>query len=560
MRLRHKLLLSFLLLGVLPLLALGTWDYRHSIRALDALVSGQTSQIATRAALEIGDRLDLRASDIALLGGNEPTVRFLRALDRGDTAAARAARREVETFWREAWSGMAPAYDGVALLDRGGSVQVQLRDDGSAGAAEITRHPIHDPETEAVLGELQVGSRVADLLQSGALATRFGERGWNAVVDRRDGRIVRSPPDRSPPPESIPVARMADSSGTLILPTRAARMVLSWSGLPGTTWTVVAAAATDEFAGPFVRQRVLDLTLLVGVVVFMALAFTLLVHRATRSLDALTRAADRVGSGDLTPELPPAGPDEVGHLARAFRTMTTRLREMIAQVEASRQTAVLGRFAAELSHEIRNPLTAIKISLQGLDRDAREGRIPESSRESVRMALREIRRLDDAVRAALQAGRPPAAPQPFGIHDLLDDAVSLLRPQAAAGGIVIERGTATRAEGLGDREALRGALVNILLNAIEALPRGGTVRVSTTITGEDVIEIRVADDGPGIPSAIRDRVFTPFFTTKDGGTGLGLSLALQAVRAHGGSLTLAEVSRGTEVIVSLRIRPALVPA
>jgi len=308
----------------------------------------------------------------------------------------------------------------------------------------------------------------------------------------------------------------------------------------------------NEFAGPFVQQRLVDLALLAGVVALVALAFTWLVHRATRPLDALTMAADRIGAGDLSPALPEPGADEVGRLTRAFSTMTTKIREMIAQIEAGRQTAVLGRFAAELSHEIRNPLTSIKINLQGLERDAREGRIPEESRDSVRLALREIRRLDEAVRTALRAGRPPAPPRPFDVSATLKEALALLRPQAASQGVHIEdHSDSSSNEITGDAEAVRAAFVNVVLNAIEAMPLGGTVRVTALNESGGVVEIRIADEGPGIPASVRDKVFAPFYTTKEGGTGLGLSLALQTIRAHGGSLTLADARRGTEVVIAL---------
>jgi signal transduction histidine kinase len=98
---------------------------------------------------------------------------------------------------------------------------------------------------------------------------------------------------------------------------------------------------------------------------------------------------------------------------------------------------------------------------------------------------------------------------------------------------------------------VRAAFVNVVLNAIEAMPLGGTVRVTALKESGGVVEIRIADEGPGIPASVRDKVFAPFYTTKEGGTGLGLSLALQTIRAHGGSLTLADARRGTEVVIAL---------
>jgi len=301
------------------------------------------------------------------------------------------------------------------------------------------------------------------------------------------------------------------------------------------------------------------------VVLAGSIGFFLLLRRATASLDRITIAADRVGRGDFNPELPAPGSDEVGRLAAAFGAMTARIREMIAQVEASRQMGVLGRFAAELSHEIRNPLTAIKINLQGLERDARDGLIPPESKRAVDMALREIRRLDLAVKTALKTGKPPAEPRLFQAHRVLAESVELVRPQAAEHGVTLHTAFEAREDTLsGDAESIRSAVLNVLLNAVEAMPAHGNVWVETENANRDsmpAVVIRIRDDGPGIPAELRDRVFRPFFTTKTEGTGLGLSVALQTARAHGGALTLGDpATKGTEVVLELPVHAHSMPA
>jgi signal transduction histidine kinase len=561
MRLRHKLLLSFLLFGVLPLLAMGTRSYVRATRALEGLIGQETSQIAAKVARELEDRLDLQESDQALLGGNEATTRLLRARVAGRIDEARTAEQDMRAYSAEVWSAIRDNYDYVQIRDATGAIVLTLGEAGGEpqpGPLRPSKRALRDPENGNAIGELEALPRLSEMTRTPALERRFGDQGWTAIVNRLDGQVIRAIPDRPVAALDLPVRRMASSRGSLTLKTRDSRFVTSWISLDRPGWLVVAAGSVDEFAGPFVRQRLVDLALLAGVVALVALAFTWLVHRATRPLDALTTAADRIGAGDLSPALPEPGADEVGRLTRAFGTMTTRIREMIAQIEAGRQTAVLGRFAAELSHEIRNPLTSIKINLQGLERDAREGRIPEESRDSIRLALREIRRLDDAVRTALRAGRPPAPPRPFDVSATLKEALALLRPQAASQGVTIDDDSDThQSESTGDAEAVRGAFVNVVLNAIEAMPSGGTVRVTSRNGSNDAVEIRIADEGPGIPASVRDKVFAPFYTTKEGGTGLGLSLALQTIRAHGGSLTFADPGRGTEVVITLPLRTSM---
>jgi len=178
----------------------------------------------------------------------------------------------------------------------------------------------------------------------------------------------------------------------------------------------------------------------------------------------------------------------------------------------------------------------------------------------VELALREIRRLDLAVKAALKTGRPPADPQPFRLHPLLQDAIGLIRPQAAGQGVTIHPDLAARHDAAsGDAEAVRGAVLNLLLNALEAMPGGGRLALTTgNVTAEEkvMLELRVKDTGPGIPSDIRDRVFRPFFTTKGQGTGLGLSMALQTFRAHGGGVALGDTNDGTEIVVTIPVQEA----
>jgi signal transduction histidine kinase len=227
---------------------------------------------------------------------------------------------------------------------------------------------------------------------------------------------------------------------------------------------------------------------------------------------------------------------------------------------------VLGRFAAELSHEIRNPLTAIKINLQGLERDARSGRIPPESKQAVDMALREIRRLDLAVKTALKTGKPPAEPRPFRLHEMLREAIELVRPQATEHAVTLHASLEAGEDTIsGDAEAVRGAVLNILLNAIDAVHAGGNVWLTSESTPDSSthnVIISIRDDGPGIPVELRDRVFRPFFTTKSEGTGLGLSVALQTARAHGGTLALGDSSApGTEIVLTLPLvsQPLSVP-
>jgi signal transduction histidine kinase len=573
MRLRHRLLGLFALCAVAPLLAIGVFSHVRSLRTVEALVESRAVAQAERMARVFRDRLDHLESDMSLLSGNEETQQLLAAHASGDVAAVPALTASHDRYIAELWRNMQFGYERVTLRDVSGLPVLALGDNpvtdtipwAAPGGPRIVR-PIVATGGGARLGELEVRPRLGDLLRGVGLEDRFGERGRNLLLDRESGRILGSGGRGDESAPSIAVASLADSTGIVRYEDEGERRIAAFASFASPPWTVLATASVDEFAGPFLRQRAVDLGLLLLVVFATSAGFFLLLRRATRSLDQLAAAAGRVGQGDLAPALPPETADEVGHLASAFRVMTGRLREMLAQVEAGRQTAVLGQFAVELAHEIRNPLTSVKLNLQGLERDGREGRIPEDSRVAVAMALREIHRLDQALRTALRVGRPAAEVRPYNVHAVLEEAAALLQPEATGGGITIERHPDAPYDRVrGDPEAVRGVFVNVLLNGIQAMQgdaglHGGRIRVATRPAaldaGAPAIEVRIRDQGPGIPAGLRDRVFQPFFTTRSGGTGLGLSVALQTVQSQGGTLRLsADPGPGAEVIITLPIDP-----
>jgi signal transduction histidine kinase len=570
MRLRQRLLGLFALFAVVPLLAIGSLGYARALRSLDALLTSRTAAQAEHLTRVLGDRIDALHSDIALLSGNQETQEVLAALARGDSAAARQRAPTLQRYLDTLWRAMQAPYHRIEIRDHRGGIVVALgappsEDPRLVLATELPPlvRPILPLGGGPALGRLELHPRLAELTRGVAFDDRFGERGRNLLLDRSRGLLVAG----SGALEAAGLPPLRGDSGAA--PQRVSfsaggeRWIAAAVHFPDPPWTLVSAASLDEFAGPFLRQRVLDLVLLLAVVVLVSLAFFFLLRRATRSLELLTAAAERVGRGDLAPPLPPAASDEVGRLTTAFGTMASRVREMLAQVEAGRQTAALGRFAAELAHEIRNPLTAIKLNLQGLARDARNGRLPAESSAAVDLSLREIQRLDQALRTALSLGRPAVPPRNYAVHAVLDEALALLGPEAAARRVRLEvRPRALRDAARGDPEAMKGVFVNLVLNAIQAVgPAEGVVTAATSDSrlpdGTPAIAISIQDDGPGIPAELRARIFDPFFTTKEGGTGLGLSVALQTVQALGGTLRLAEADgRGAEVVVQLPLAGA----
>ena len=264
--------------------------------------------------------------------------------------------------------------------------------------------------------------------------------------------------------------------------------------------------------------------------------------------------------GLQTVPVAPGGPDEVGRLSTAFGVMVGKVRDTLAEIHASRQMAVLGEFAAHLSHEVRNPLTSIKLNLQKLDREQRDGRLPVTAGVPLDLALREVARLDRVVHGVLDLARArPSNRQPASLHAVIAEALEAIGAEAEARGIRLERQlTATVDRVAIDIEGVRGAIVNLVLNAIQASSRGGRIRVMTSSTSE-AIRVAVADEGPGVAEAARTRIFEPFFSGRDGGTGLGLPMARRVIEDNEGTLTLtttAPAGAGAEFVVTLPISAA----
>lgn len=226
-----------------------------------------------------------------------------------------------------------------------------------------------------------------------------------------------------------------------------------------------------------------------------------------------------------------------------------------AAVAKEQRLSAMGNLAAGVAHEIRNPLNAISVGLQRLRLEfapAEPGAKSEYAR-FVQMLRDEVGRLNAMVDQFLTLARPlklTLAEEPIGA--VVAEVVGLLAPQAAERGIRIEQ--TGPAEGLRvrmDHGQLNRALLNLLLNAIQAAPRGGGVTVTTDVAA-GAIWIRIADTGPGIAPEHLDRIFEPYFTTKEGGTGLGLALARKIAQEHGGEIR-AENRPGGGALFTVRL-------
>jgi signal transduction histidine kinase len=312
---------------------------------------------------------------------------------------------------------------------------------------------------------------------------------------------------------------------------------------------------------PFREARLLYLGLALFMILASVGAALVLLKGSLRSLQLVTAAADEIELGNLRPWLPPPGRDEVGRLALAFRRMTERLDASIRRAELSQKMAAVGELATYLSHEIRNPLSSIRLGVQSLHRDLKGGYIPADATRIVELTLREVNRLDGVVRAVLEMGRPAAVGEPrvFPVHAALEEALEVLRPRLRARRVEVAFVPhATPDLAVGDAEGLRGVIINLVVNALDALDGrdDGRIRVSTWSVRDEELHVRVADNGPGVPGELADALFEPFFTTKASGNGIGLPVALRTVQAWGGTIVHEPVVAGSGAVFVVKLKLA----
>jgi two-component system NtrC family sensor kinase len=306
-------------------------------------------------------------------------------------------------------------------------------------------------------------------------------------------------------------------------------------------------------------------------------------HRVVRPVEVLVQATRRIAHDELDTEIHVDARGELGLLAASFNEMIRSLRRVEGELQAlnaqleekveqrtgelraaqdtlvrTEKLSSLGKLSASIAHEINNPLAGILTFAKLMIRTIEHGPVGEVERRTLvkQLALvqRETERCTAIVRNLLDFARErPLQLKDVDVNHVVEEVFSLVSNQTAILGVEVTRDLARVPMVEADFGQLRQAFVNIVINAIEAMGKGGTLRVSTRpLPEEDGVEIVFQDDGPGIPPEIVQKIFDPFFTTKEKGTGLGLSVVYGIVERHKGRVTVeSEPGKGTRFTIRL---------
>jgi signal transduction histidine kinase len=354
-------------------------------------------------------------------------------------------------------------------------------------------------------------------------------------------------------------------------------------GHPTTSSLTVPIVVGDRRVGYVVITRILDdfselsqtalasrVAATLAVFAFGMLLSIVLASAVSRPVQALTDAARRVASGDLSARVPAAGSDELGALARTFNQMVERLGEsrvLEERLRVAERSTAMGRFASALAHEIRNPLNSISLTIDhvrtrlGPGDEARHGEF-----QSLMATLKsEVARLNRLVGDFLSSGQPARLdPRPCDVLAVVRETAALVQHKARDQAIEIEvDAPPDLPTTVADPELLKTCFLNLVLNAFEAMPGGGHLSLAVRIEGPPdapAIAVLVSDTGMGMSPEAAAIAFEPYFSTKETGVGLGLALVSRIVEGHGGRVALDSVpGQGTCVRLLLPVRAPIAP-
>jgi signal transduction histidine kinase len=309
------------------------------------------------------------------------------------------------------------------------------------------------------------------------------------------------------------------------------------------------------------RARMILLGFGLAALILTVISSTLLARRITKPIKNLVEGTRRISMGDFSYRIPVISSDEVGDLTQSFNEMAQQLQKARLQMEETNRRllqaeklASIGRLSATIAHEIRNPLTSVKLNIQKLAESSGQD---EPEKEHLAIAREGIDEIEKFIKDLLSYTRASALQKDnFSLEEVLEESIKILEPSLKEKGVVVEKDYEPGLpQAYVDADRLRQVFLNVLRNAYEAVEEGGRIEVSLRMNRSNDrpgFEIRISDNGCGIPERDQENIFEPFFTTKSSGAGLGLANARRILDQHGGTIRMvAKEGQGSCFLIVL---------
>ena len=590
-RLGRRLLGWFLVFSLVPLFLSNALGYVRSIAIVEDLIEDYVGALARVEAKHIRSQIERNLLDLqTIAAGNEFLASGAWVLA-GEPAGAmvgvadlasveqqlglkRAGLRVFEALYLTDPAGRVLASTGIIpgggpppVPAEAGSVLLERLDREPAPAGPFFHMMV--PVTSfrgamaGYLGGVIGRDGFADLLE---IPNRLAGSVESYIVDARGLPLFVSHPGQAADytiPLALPVlsaepgtfVRYADPSGSAVV-----AISVPVEGLP---WRYVAEAPVANALAPLHTLRHVSIVAGTALGVILVVMAWVVAGGIVAPVRRLVTATRRVGQGDLDVRVEAHENDEIGELSGAFNEMAADLAESRARVEKlhqreigrASQLATVGELASGVAHEIKNPLAGIA---GGMDLLLRRVGDDETLAPIAEEMTRQLARIEAAVRDLLSYARPSSPTlAPVSPLRILQRTTRLVQPAADRAGVRLTIGEGAECEeALLDEELILQALVNLVMNAVQATPAGGAVEVRASRSG-DSLWLEVSDTGRGVPHGEREHIFKPFYTTRHSGTGLGLSITREVVERHGGRVELeSEMGRGSTFRLVLPCRSA----
>ncbi len=333
------------------------------------------------------------------------------------------------------------------------------------------------------------------------------------------------------------------------------------TGAPG-RWASIKVGNSLEDMRIQVRKtrRVLIFLGLAGLLLGL-LGSALLAKQITRPLGELVEGTVRISNGDFSHRIPVVSGDELGDLAQRFNAMTGQLLHARERMEIANRKLIqaeklasIGKLSATIAHEIRNPLTSVKLNIQ---RIAESEHLDDTEREHLGISQEGISQIEKFIKELLNFTRAPELVKDrFSIQQILEESLKMLKDSLHQKKVLVETAFPPNLPTVHvDGDKMRQVFLNVLRNALEAVAEGGRIGISLELGPENnprKFVVKIHDDGEGIPEKDWENIFEPFYTTKASGFGLGLANARKILELHNGTIrVMKKKGKGSQFVVTI---------
>ena len=437
----------------------------------------------------------------------------------------------------------------------------------------ISSHPIKrfDKIVGVLAGEINL-TNIWDLVDK----IMVGENG-SAFVISADGQLIAHPDKKKVLQRSevidlelLSAVKDTVENSQIFISQEGEETLGTFSYLPDFKWIVVIQQPVEE-AYEVADRMLFQVFAFVGLVIIIAIMLAyLLEKRITQPINKLVEGVKRYGEGDLEFRITIEKYEEIAVLAEEFNSMAAKLLENQRKLRRAERLAAMSKFATLISHEIRNPLNSMNINMQILKREIElpDGD-PDKKKKYYDIILSEIQRMDNLINNFLMISRPPRFDfLPNDLHYVLDEVLLLHDGNARQQDVnIVKKYCGEKIMANVDRDQMKQVFHNVIINALQAMPNGGTLKIKTELIKmrnrqqQKINAMRISfwDTGTGIPEDRKEDIFEFYYTSKKTGTGLGLAIARQIVDGHFGEIKVrSNPGGGAVLVIDLPIKSELV--